>query len=203
MYFTRNTQHIKPWAIIIWYYWNPHGPLYSLCGSLRLTAIGCYQDQAPLSPLIPNSPPLPSQSPGSLQPGRGARLMGSSGNPNPHYLPHYSSLYNGNLFLGFHPFARENTSAHTDTHTHTHTHTHTCPNAPHALVRLFLFLRALSLSLWSKTLVIRCLLFFVCAFVLGDKDRLSPPSSLFFLSFLKSTPLFFLPQCSKLFLLLL
>lgn len=38
--------------------------------------------------------------------GRGALAMGSSGNPNPHYRPHYSVLHNGDLFPGFNPFPR-------------------------------------------------------------------------------------------------
>lgn len=152
------------------------GHFYSLCGSLRQTAVHCYLDQAPLSSLIPTTPPLLSQSPGSLGPSRGALVMGSSGNPNPHYRPHYSMLHNGDLFLAFTPSPDK---TRTQTHTHRHTHILECTSWPRP--SLSFFLQALSLSLsgprpwWSGVLQV-----FVCSFVLEYKGRLSPSTSLFF-----------------------
>lgn len=85
---------------------------------------------APLSSLIPTTPPL-----GSLalsRPSHGALVMHSSGNPNPHYRPHYSVLHNRDLFSGFNPFPQ---IKHTDICKDTHIYS----IAPHTHVRLPLY----------------------------------------------------------------
>lgn len=51
-------------------------------------------------------PFLCSPAPLSLSgPSHGALIMGGSGNPNPHYLPHYSLQHKGDLFSGLDSFS--------------------------------------------------------------------------------------------------
>lgn len=100
----------------------------SLCGSLRVTAVQCYQ----LLYLHWYPPPLLWAHRFSRGTSRGALVMHSSGNPNPHYRPHYSVLHNRSLFSGFKPFPLFKT------------HRHIYSNAPHTHVRLGLYSYRLS-----------------------------------------------------------
>ena len=159
----------------------------------RLTAVSCYLDQAPLSSLIPTSPPLLPRSPQLSWAQPWCTCNGQLWKPKPSLPPSLLLCCTmGTCFLAFTPSPDK---THRNTHTHTLAHTHIQSHPPHALVRLFLYSRRLSLSLWSRAVVIRCPRFFVCSFVAEYKGGLSPSTSLFFFFFfirLPSPPLPFL-----------
>ena len=112
----------------------------------RLTAVSCYLDQAPLSSLIPTSPPLLPRSPRLSRAQPWCACNGQLWKPKPSLLPSLLPRCTmGTCFLAFTPSQDK---------TRTHTHTHTQSHPPHALVRLFLYSRGLSLSLsLSRSLV--------------------------------------------------
>lgn len=138
----------------------------SLCGSWRVPAGRCYQ---PLH--------LHWYSPHWLSRGL-ALVMGSSGNPNPHYSPHYSKLHNGDLFPGLNPFPRQirQTFVHMVRHIYMCAHMRVSTHARIGILKCTLcpcwplFIPAGSHS-QIPGLVIRCPWLFVSSFMLKHKGR--------------------------------
>lgn len=143
--------HIPKRTSFMWRYSSPQHHCYFLCGTGGVAAVNRYLDKGQLSALIPRAPPLLFQALGCLGP-----QFNSMRKPKPSLPP--SLLLRRTMETCFLPPLPQIK--------HTHRHILKCT---------YLILQAV--SHWSEAVAIRCPGFFVCSFVLTNKDRPSLSTS--------------------------